>query len=90
MGTPAGIDALGNAACHLTFLSVVNRLGDVDAAAYSLQEVLGLDRHHPEALALLAQRLPGLRYAAEPEWLPDSGNTGPVRQVITWDREAAR
>ena len=43
-----------------------------------------------EALALLAQRLPGLRYAEEPEWLPDSGNTGPVRQVITWDREAAR
>ncbi len=43
-----------------------------------------------EALALLAQRLPGLRYAEEPEWLPDSGNTGPVRQVITWDREEAR
>ena len=30
-------------------------LGDIDAAAYSLQEVLGLERHHPEALALLAQ-----------------------------------
>jgi cytochrome P450 len=43
-----------------------------------------------EALALLAQRLPGLRYAEEPTWLPDSGNTGPVRQVLTWDREAAR
>lgn len=43
-----------------------------------------------EALALLAQRLPGLRYAEAPEWLPDSGNTGPVRQVLTWDREAAR
>ena len=43
-----------------------------------------------EALALLARRLPGLRYAAEPEWLPDSGNTGPVRQPITWDQEAAR
>ncbi|MFM7137519.1 MAG: MATE family efflux transporter [Planctomycetota bacterium] len=36
VGTPAGIDALGNAACHLTFLSVVNRLGDVDAAAHSV------------------------------------------------------
>ena len=43
-----------------------------------------------EALALLARRLPGLRYAEDPVWLPDSGNTGPVRQVITWDREAAR
>ena len=36
VGMPAGIDALGNAACHLTFLSVVNRLGDVDAAAHSV------------------------------------------------------
>jgi Na+-driven multidrug efflux pump len=36
VGTPAGIDALGNAACHLTFLGIVNRLGDVDAAAHSV------------------------------------------------------
>ena len=43
-----------------------------------------------EALALLARRLPGLRYVEEPTWLPDSGNTGPVRQVIAWDREEAR
>jgi cytochrome P450 len=43
-----------------------------------------------EALALLAHRLPGLRYAAAPEWLPDSGNTGPVRQQLTWNREEAR
>ena len=43
-----------------------------------------------EALKLLARRLPGLRYAEEPEWLPDSGNTGPVRQVIAWDLEKAR
>lgn len=36
VGTPAGIDAVGNAACHLTFLGIVNRLGDVDAAAHSV------------------------------------------------------
>lgn len=38
-----------------------------------------------EAFALLARRLPGIRYAEGPTWLPDSGNTGPVRQVITWE-----
>ena len=32
-----------------------------------------------EALVLLAQRLPNLRHDGEPEFLPDSGNTGPVR-----------
>ncbi len=37
------------------------------------------------AFALLAQRLPQLRYVEEPTWLPDSGNTGPVRQLITWE-----
>ncbi len=36
VGGPAGTDALGNAACHLTFLGVVNRLGDIDAAAHSV------------------------------------------------------
>ncbi len=40
-----------------------------------------------EAFALLAERLPGLRYASDPTWLPDSGNTGPVSQPITWDCE---
>ena len=43
-----------------------------------------------EAFALLARRLPGIRYVEEPTWLPDSGNTGPVRQVIAWDPEEAR
>ena len=43
-----------------------------------------------EALKLLARRLPGIRYVEDPVWLPDSGNTGPQRQVITWDREKAR
>jgi len=36
VGTPAGLDAIGNAACHLTFLGIVNRLGDVDAAAHAV------------------------------------------------------
>ncbi len=36
VGVPAGIDAAANAACHLGFLSIVNRLGNVDAAAHSV------------------------------------------------------
>ncbi|MFM8290770.1 MAG: MATE family efflux transporter [Planctomycetia bacterium] len=36
VGLPASGDALANAACHLTFLSIVNRLGDVAAAAHSV------------------------------------------------------
>jgi cytochrome P450 len=31
-----------------------------------------------EALKLLARRLPGIAHDGEAEWLPDSGNTGPV------------
>jgi len=42
------------------------------------------------AFALLAQRLPQLRYVEEPTWLPDSGNTGPVRQLIAWERGVGR
>jgi putative MATE family efflux protein len=36
VGGPAGIDTIGNAICHLTFLGVVNRLGNLDAAAHSV------------------------------------------------------
>jgi putative MATE family efflux protein len=36
IGGPAGTDAIGNAACHLAFLGIVNRLGDLDAAAHSV------------------------------------------------------
>ena len=36
VGMPAALDAVFNAACHLTFLGVVNRLGDVDAAAHAV------------------------------------------------------
>ncbi len=51
--------ASGDLAGTVTVLVAMARrqaeLGDVDAAAYSLQEILGFDRHHPETLALLAQ-----------------------------------
>lgn len=36
VGVPAGVDAAANAACHLAFLSIVNRLGNVDAAAHAV------------------------------------------------------
>ncbi|MFM7207328.1 MAG: MATE family efflux transporter [Planctomycetaceae bacterium] len=36
VGVPAGVDAAANAACHLTFLSIVNGLGNVDAAAHAV------------------------------------------------------
>ncbi len=36
VGIPAGVDAVSNAVCHLGFLSIVNRLGDVAAAAHSV------------------------------------------------------
>ncbi len=36
VGLPAAADVLGNAVCHLWFLSIVNSLGDVDAAAHSV------------------------------------------------------
>jgi hypothetical protein len=36
------------------------------------------------ALTVLARRLRGLRAAGEAAWLPDSGNTGPVRLPIAF------
>lgn len=36
VGLPAGTDVIGNACCHLGFLSIVNRLGNVDAAAHAV------------------------------------------------------
>ncbi|MFM9059609.1 MAG: MATE family efflux transporter, partial [Planctomycetaceae bacterium] len=36
VGVPAGVDGLANAACHLAFLSIVNRLGNLDAAAHAV------------------------------------------------------
>ncbi|MNO86398.1 Biotin biosynthesis cytochrome P450 [compost metagenome] len=37
------------------------------------------------ALALLAQRMKNPAYDGEPEWLPDSGNTGATRLPIAFD-----
>ena len=36
IGVPAGVDGVGNACCHLAFLSIVNRLGNLDAAAHAV------------------------------------------------------
>lgn len=38
-----------------------------------------------EAFALLAQRLRNPRYAAEPKFLRDSGNTGPITMPLAFD-----
>ncbi len=43
-----------------------------------------------EALALLARRLPQVRHDGEPAFLPDSGNTGPVRLPIAFDVAGSR
>jgi cytochrome P450 len=37
-----------------------------------------------EALPLLAARMPDLRLAGEPRWLPDSGNTGPIHLPLAF------
>ena len=39
------------------------------------------------ALTVLARRLPGIRAAGAATWLPDSGNTGPVRLPIAFTPE---
>lgn len=36
VGLPAGTDAAANAACHMAFLAIVNRLGNLDAAAHAV------------------------------------------------------
>ncbi|MBL8708953.1 MAG: hypothetical protein JNL25_07160, partial [Rhodospirillaceae bacterium] len=40
-----------------------------------------------EALKLLAQRVRNPRYDGTPTFLPDSGNTGPVKLPIRFDAE---
>lgn len=42
-----------------------------------------------EALKVLAQRIGNPRYAGEPTWLPDSGNTGPIKLPIAFDPETS-
>jgi cytochrome P450 len=41
-----------------------------------------------EALRLLAQRIRNPRYDGEPIWLPDSGNTGPIKLPIAFDADS--
>jgi cytochrome P450 len=41
-----------------------------------------------EALKALAQRIRNPHYDGEPAWLPDSGNTGPVKLPIAFDPES--
>ncbi|GAB2733985.1 cytochrome P450 [Sinomonas soli] len=41
-----------------------------------------------EALPLLARRMTNIRLAGGDEWLPDSGNTGPVRLPVAFDKRA--
>jgi hypothetical protein len=35
---------------------------------------------------MLSQRMTNLRVSGTEEWLPDSGNTGPVRFPIAFDK----
>jgi cytochrome P450 len=41
-----------------------------------------------EALKLLAKRVRNPTYDGDPQWLPDSGNTGPITMKIKFDAEA--
>jgi cytochrome P450 len=41
-----------------------------------------------EALKVLARRIRNPRYDGEPTWLPDSGNTGPIKLPIAFDPES--
>jgi cytochrome P450 len=41
-----------------------------------------------EALKVLAKRIRNPHYDGEPAWLPDSGNTGPVKLPIAFDPES--
>jgi cytochrome P450 len=38
------------------------------------------------ALKTLSQRLKNVRVKGHDEWLPDSGNTGPVRLPLAFDK----
>ncbi len=68
VGMPAGVDALGNAACHLTFLGIVNRLGDVDAAAHSVAVTIESVAFLPgSAFAVAAATLAGQFLGARDE-----------------------
>ena len=68
VGVPAGVDALANAACHLAFLSIVNRLGDVAAAAHSVAITIESLAFLPgSAFMVVAATLAGQFLGAEDE-----------------------
>ena len=68
VGVPAGADALANAACHLAFLSIVNRLGDVAAAAHSVAITIESLAFLPgSAFMVVAATLAGQFLGAEDE-----------------------
>lgn len=84
VGLPAGMDAIGNAICHLWFLSVVNRLGDVDAAAHAVAITIESLAFLPgSAFGLAAATLSGQflgardeRRARQSVWLAAAGCVG--------------
>ncbi len=84
VGIPAGVDAVANAACHLGFLSIVNRLGNTDAAAHGLAITIESLAFLPgSAFAVAAATLAGQflgagdeRRARESVWLAALGCTG--------------
>lgn len=39
-----------------------------------------------EALPLIASRITNMRLNGQDEWMPDSGNTGPIKLPIAFDR----
>ncbi len=84
VGLPAGMDAIGNGVCHLWFLSVVNRLGDVDAAAHAVAITIESLAFLPgSAFGLAAATLSGQflgardeRRARQSVWLAAAGCVG--------------
>lgn len=74
VGLPAGVDAAANAACHLTFLSIVNRLGNVDAAAHAVAVTIESLAFLPgSAFQVAAATLVGQRLGARDERRARSG-----------------
>ena len=84
VGLPAGMDAIGNAVCHLWFLSVVNRLGDVDAASHAVAITIESLAFLPgSAFGMAAATLSGQflgardeRRARQSVWLAAAGCVG--------------
>lgn len=75
VGLPAGADTVGNACCHLWFLSIVNRLGDVDAAAHSVAITI-------ESLAFLPGSAFGLASATLAGQFLGAGDAARARRSV--------